>query len=231
MRGPSAEDHRLRPSPVSKERIAQIEALASPFRLRLLRFLMDGGTVEDAKEVSTRSPEAIEEDVEALIEGGILERRPAEGTSHDVVLVPDLARLLEVGETLRGLSFSWGWSPDAHRAPPRWEPPPSETPSLTIIHGTTMGRSFTLEPGLGRPDRGWVIGRGEEVDVPLEEDPYVEPEAAEIDRREGDLELVDLRIADRRVSLNGERLDRGERRKISDGDLLGVGRTVLWYRS
>lgn len=226
-----ADRPRLRPPPLASRRIDQLGTVSSPRRLRLLTLLAEGFTPEEVKRASERSPQDIEADLEQLREADLLKDHGA--TEHDVdrAFVPDLTQLHELGEVLRGLSIAYGQSPGRPDTPPTWQPTAPGAPSLTVVHGTTVGTSFRLETDSVSSRRGWIIGRGDDVDVPLDEDPYVEPEAGEIERWEGRFELVDLRIADRRVSLNGQLLDRGERRELSEGDLVGVGRSLLRFQT
>lgn len=245
--GPSA----LRSPPIAAKRIAELETVSSEHRLRLLTLLAEGVPLDEVREASDRSAEEIERDLDQLRRAGLVKRhrsrpRDLSGSRRsdrdqpgerdrdrgiDRAFVPDLAPLYELGEVLRGLSIAYGHSPVEPDPPVTWQPPTSEVPTLTVVHGTTIGRSFRLGTDSVSSRRGWIIGRGNGVDVPLDEDPYVEPEAGEIEPWEGRLELVDLRTADRRVSLNGQTLGRGERREISDGDLVGVGRSLLRFRA
>lgn len=226
-----AERTGLRPPPLARRRITQLGTVSSPRRLRLLLLLAEGFALERVKRASERSPEDIEEDLEELRAAGLVEDHTVRQRDVDRAFVPDLTQLHELGEALRGLSIAYGQSPGRPDTPPTWPPAPSDPPSLTVVHGTTLGRSFPLETDGSPSRRGWIIGRGDDVDVPLEEDPYVGPEAGEIVPREGRFELVDLRSSDRRVSLNGQPLDRGERRELSTGDLVGVGRSLLRFEA
>lgn len=115
-------------------------------------------------------------------------------------------------------------------APPSWETPASGAPSLTIVHGDPLGRSYELAGEPEDPHRGWVIGYGEEADIRLRDDQRAGGEAGDIERSEGAFRLVDLRTADRRVSVNGQALARGETHELEDGDLVGVGRVLLHFR-
>lgn len=226
-----AERSELRPPPVARRRIAQLGTVSSLRRLRLLTLFAEGFALDEVKQVSQRPPEDIEEDVEKLREADLLRDHRTGQSDVDRAFVPDLTQLHELGEVLRGLSIAYGHTPVESDLPLTWEPAPTQAPSLTVVQGTRVGRSFALETDSVSSRRGWIIGRGDHVDVPLDEDPYVEPEAGEIDRWKGRFELVDLRTADRRVSLNGQTLDRGGRRKLTDGDLVGVGRSLLWYQA
>lgn len=114
--------------------------------------------------------------------------------------------------------------------PATWDAPAWSCPRLRVLHGPETGRSFLLRGRPSDPDRGWVVGRGEGADVSLDRDLHVEHQAVDIDRSDDGFELVDLRTAEGRVSLNGAELDRGERRQMEDQDLIGVGASLLLLR-
>lgn len=119
----------------------------------------------------------------------------------------------------------------AHGVPPSWDPPAWPGPRLRIVHGPDIGRCFHLRGRPNDPDRGWVMGSGDEVDIDLHRDAYVDGQAVDLDRSEGGFELVSLRTADERVSLNGRELERGDRRQLEDKDLVGLGSSLLVFRS
>lgn len=101
--------------------------------------------------------------------------------------------------------------------------------TLTVVHGPAAGRRFALRGEPKNPERGWVIGRGDDVEVPLDRDPYVSRQAGDIEQSGETFYAVDLRTAKRRLSVNGLPLDRGERKALGEGDLIGAGRSVLEF--
>lgn len=114
--------------------------------------------------------------------------------------------------------------------PPTWEPPTWRGPRLRVLRGPESGRCFLLKGHPSDPERGWVLGRGEDVDIDLRRDARVDGQAVDLVRREKGFVLLPLRTAEARVSLNGRELDRGEGRTLVDKDLVGLGATLLLFR-
>jgi pSer/pThr/pTyr-binding forkhead associated (FHA) protein len=93
------------------------------------------------------------------------------------------------------------------------------------VHGFHRGRRIPLT-GSGP----WLIGRESTAQVCLDFDPFVSSRHAEVRRKDDGFEVADL------YSRNGTRLDwqgldRGGQRELADGSIVGVGRSLLVFRT
>lgn len=167
-----------------------------------------------------------------------------------LVLTEDLAhRLLEAGLLRQGMGEGLDVDPAAvHRlieelAPlgVTAEPGPNATqmgqpfatatwqngPKLIVVKGASEGSSYPLQGG----KHSWILGRDVDADVPLAFDPYVSRHSGEVWQDGEDYYLEDLTPFKNGVYLNWRRLDRREAAHLEDGDIIGVGRTLLVFRS
>lgn len=233
-------DRRVRRAEISETLVERLEAVASPSRLQLLATLQEPRTVSDIHLETTGdegngdrriTSQGVRHHLNKLLDAGFVEVHRSEGQGKRVnEYVTDDRRLYELGEILRSMPLSLSSPPEELGAPPTWEPSPSGGPSLTVVHGAEIGRSFRLRGEPNFSDRGWVIGQAPDVDVPLDWDAYVGRQAGEIERVKGSFRVIDLRATERRLSVNGQALERGASQEITDGDLIGVGRSLLWFR-
>lgn len=102
-------------------------------------------------------------------------------------------------------------------------------PKLILVNGICEGSTYPLdiEPG----HRSWVIGRGGDVDVPLLYDPYVSRHGAEVWQDGKTFFIEDLAPGKNGTYLNWRRLDKREAASLQDGDIVGLGRSLLVFRS
>lgn len=218
----------------------RLEAVASPSRLQLLATLQEPSPVsdihleasgEEGNDDRRITSQGVRHHLNKLLDAGFIEVRPSDRQGKRVnEYVTDVKRLYELGEILGSMPLSLSSPAEELGAPPTWEPSPAGTPSLTVVHGAEIGRSFRLHGEPKFPDRGWVIGQAPEADVRLDWDAYVGRQAGEIEREKGSFRVIDLRATERRLSVNGQALERGAAKEITDGDLIGVGRSLLWFR-
>jgi pSer/pThr/pTyr-binding forkhead associated (FHA) protein len=89
---------------------------------------------------------------------------------------------------------------------------------------------FPLDARTRGDQRGWVIGRRRSLAVGLDYDPFVSQEHAEVLPVQGGFEVRDLETNKNGTSLNWEPLARGGSRLLEQGDVIGVGRTLLLFR-
>lgn len=229
----------VRRQEVSNTLVDRLEAIASPNRLRLLGLLQEPQTVSDIELVATAEEndrdrqitrQGVRHHLNKLRDAGFVEARSigSQGKrAHEYVADP--RRLYELGEILRAMPLALGSSPDDLGAPPTWDAPET-APNLTVVHGAEIGLSFPLRGEPNIAGRGWILGSGSEADVQLDWDSHADPQTGEIERRGGSFRLIDLRASTHRVSLNGRELDRGEVREVTDGDLVGVGLSLLRFQ-
>jgi DNA-binding transcriptional ArsR family regulator len=222
---------------------AYLKSLASSGRLRLLRILRSPRTLDEIRLERSdsgvpMSRQSVQEHLDRLMEVGLVRagHREREGRRGASEYLLDHARLFDILEELRRLAAFEGrvslsaletqrarGSPEA----PAWPP----GPKLVLVHGVEEGRVFPLPPSLLRDGRGWVVGRAPHAHVRLDYDPYVSADNSEVLPRGGGYALLDVRSATNGTSLNWTRLPPGGEARLSDGDIVGVGRSLLVFRS
>ncbi len=218
--------------------IAEVLAsLGDPMRVALLRRLSTPHTLEAIHTRAVRHEGMAEHDVspdafhqkylEPLVDLGVITfREPAGGGAAEYVLnQPALYALAEkvndVGRLraapARGLAV---------RAPPL--PPTFQiaTPCLVLVKGLWEGRTYPLPR---RPKGSWVIGRGSQVDVCLDYDPYVGAQNTSIEWEAGAYRVHDLQGGGG-TFLNFRELGRGASQPLRNGDVVGLGRSLLMAR-
>ena len=223
-----------------------LRALAYTSRLELLTLLRTPRALADLKLAPRRSgpvgladrPSArqtVQAHLDKLIEIGVVQSRDRdEGRGKEFVVNPQ--RIFQVLEEMRKVATVTIGAPAARldtvdlgaTAPPALE----EGPKLMLVHGLLEGKVFPLRRAdLHAPGRGWVIGRKAGLHVSLEYDPYVSTENAEIVPTSGGYELLDLRSSKNGTTLNWRRIGKDERVTLTPGDVLGIGRSALVFRS
>jgi predicted component of type VI protein secretion system len=96
---------------------------------------------------------------------------------------------------------------------------------LVFVDGSNQERTFTLDTGVERVR----IGRGAAADLRLAWDRQVSRVHAELERLGDGWALIDDGLSSNGSFVNGERV--AGRRRLSDGDALRFGRTLVTYRA
>lgn len=222
-------------------RVAEaLGALAHDVRVALLRELR---TPKALREVEIRVREAdgrerplarqtVKEHLDRLVEAGAVLARDAErayGPTVEYVVnhqalyalseeLLSLARLRPLAEIENATVAQ-----DAARSGD-----PAEGPRLVLVKGVDEGRTFDLRPGART---SWVLGRRRGADIPLDHDPFVSSDNARV-VWDGSRYLVeDLPDSRNGTRLNFAPLAKGTRHPLASGDVIGVGRTLLVFRS
>lgn len=218
-----------------------LDALAHPTRIQLLarlrrpRLLSEIVVRREAGEEEAGPPlarQTVKTHLDKLVEAGfVLARetaRDARATSEYVVnhqlLFACAERFRDLARLSPSLDLRLATLP---RERAGGGPPPR--PCLLLVKGLDEGRSFRLEPPASGA-REWVVGRRRGVAVPLDYDPFVSAENALVEWREGRFLLSDLEGSRNGTSLNFERLAPGAKAPLADGDVVGVGRSLLLFR-
>lgn len=210
-----------------------LKVLGNEKRLYLLEFLTDPHYIREIASELEITRQSAQAHVDKLVDLGVLERRRGQreqGPVTEYVVVP--SRLFAIQERFAQLGRL---EPEVDDEELRAVTQPLDeedtsgdqpvSPRLTIVHGFGRGRRVPLT-GSGP----WLIGREATAQICLDFDPFVSSRHAEI-RRDGDgFEVVDL------YSRNGTRLDwaavdRGGGAPLENGAILGVGRTLLVFRT
>lgn len=239
-----------RPVAVNKRHLATaLEALANENRLDLLEQLRTPRTVSEIELTPGQTREGENPDrpmsrqgvrvhLQRLADLGIVYARKARraGATVDEYAL-NHPRIYALLEDLRSI----GMLQSEGAAPPGADPTMEDLlregaartaqPSLTLVKGLHEGRTFPLA-GHTRDgaDRGWVIGRRPDLAVSLDYDPYVSTQNSEV-TLEGDRWLLhDLRSSLNGTTLNWRRLPRGGTAPLAQGDVVGVGRSLLVFR-
>jgi DNA-binding transcriptional ArsR family regulator len=238
-------------APIQFDRLeAHLKPIAYASRLELLSLLRFPKSLDEihlqpgasqAGENPDRpiSRQAVQLHLDKLEEAGLVrvslsERKGRRGV-HEYSL--DHSRLFAITEELRKMSTMESFArldPNATEAlsettEPRWP----DGPKLVLVHGVNEGRAFPLRPSAtGGASRGWILGRAKDAAVSLDYDPYVSMENSEIVRLPGEqYRILDLRSSKNGTTVNWKRLPAGGQATLRTGDVIGVGRSLLLFRS
>lgn len=217
-------------SEVDFEGLAEaLEPLGSKTRLRLLAYLTEPHYLEEIASFLGMSREGARKHVNKLVEIGALTKqqgRRETGPVVEYIVVPQvLFALSEDFAKLGALQPDEGHLSRTQVTQPEVEGDPDRGPALVLVHGLNRGRVHALAP----PGDPWRIGRDPDLEIPLEYDPFVSEHHAEVVRDGGDHVLADA-YSTNGTYLNWEKLDRGGRRPLQAGDVVGIGKTLLVYR-
>lgn len=220
-----------------------LNALAHPSRLALLRQLR---TPKTLREIQLRSQthdeagrsisrQAVREHLDRLIAIGVVHAREAtrdygETTEYSL----NHQSLFAIAEEFRGLArlrpAAEPVAATVERRVGSVEPATSDGPCLVLVKGLDEGRSFALPaPAGGR--RQWAIGRRRGLDISLDFDPFVSTENALIVWENGRYQVHDLPDSRNGTTLNFQLLSKGEKRELKTSDVIGVGRSLLLFRT
>lgn len=229
--------------PQDEALVRALAALASPVRFALLRKLRVPRTLS---EIEVRTPadegdaarkisrQAVREHLDRLIDIGVVTAREAEreyGPTVEYTL--NHQTLYALSEELRGLARMRP-AAEPHAATVRGAPPsgdarPGSGPCLVLVKGLEEGRCFPLRP----PPSGmaeWVVGRRRGLAVSLDFDPFISMEHASVTWDGGGFAVLDLPDSRNGTSLNFQPIPKGVPQPLRQGDLVGVGRTLLLFR-
>lgn len=239
------------PFAVNKRHLALVlEALANENRLDLLEQLRTPRTVSEIELSPGQTREGENPDrpmsrqgvrvhLQRLNDIGVVYARKAR---RGTVVVDEYAvnqpRIFALLEDLRSLGALQSAGAELPGAEPTLEgkiPSPgtrTAQPRLTLVKGLHEGRSFPLT-GQTRdgPDRGWVIGRRNGLAVSLDYDLFVSQQNSEITLDGDAYRLVDIRSNRNGTYLNWQRLPKGGAAPLAQGDVIGVGRSLLVFRA
>jgi DNA-binding transcriptional ArsR family regulator len=218
-----------------------LAALAYPLRLELLEVLgyprvlgeirvrpLRGATGSDER---TAAKQTVAAHLDRLVETGLVVRGQEEiGGKTASTYVVNPQRLYALTEDLRRLNLRHSgrgrgldWT-GTLESPPR--PAASAGARLVVVHGVYEGRAYPLDPE-GLSDGAWMIGRARGLTVSLDYDPFVSLENSALRPRGDGYVVTDLYESKNGTSVNWEPLPRGGSRELHNGDVLGVGRSLL----
>lgn len=102
----------------------------------------------------------------------------------------------------------------------------TEPAQLLVATGPAAGTRFLLS----QDKRRWTIGRDEDRELRLTHDPFVSARHAEVQSERAGAVLVDV-YSSNGTFLNFSRLPRGGRVPLRQGDVIGVGHTILVFQA
>lgn len=224
------------------ERLAEgLAALGNPVRLAILRELREPKILKEIEVAPHRDDagdpqrpvtrQTVRTHLDRLADLGVVVAEEVErsfGTTVEYSL--NHQALYSLGERFKRLARL---RPQREPDVPTWEQDPREgyeleTPCLALVKGLDEGRVFPLDPA--GPGQRWVLGRRRGAEVVLDYDPFVSSENAVVRRRDGGFWIEDLPDSRNGTRLNFRPLPEGEPRPLSDGDAIGVGKSVLLFR-
>lgn len=217
---------------------AALVSIGSEARLEILRQLR---TPKPLRDIEVRAPDpdradgrpisrqAVRVHLEKLVEIGVVTTREVD---RSVEYVLNHQRLFAIAEEFRALARL--------RPAPEVDAPtvggpsgvagrPASGPRLVLVRGLDEGTTWSLAEG--RSPRRWVVGRKRGLDVALDFDPFVSSENAVVSEEAGRFFVADLPESRNGTTLNFALLGRGERRELAAGDVIGVGRSLLLFRT
>ncbi len=224
-----------------------LRALSYSSRLELLRLLRQPAALQDLQLAPrqvrsgenpdrTISRQSLKAHLDKLIEVGLVQvqdphapgKRAKEYTVNPQRFYQLLEEFRKIGLQTTGGPVTRDETVDLSQLrPPAMEP----GPKLLLVHGLAEGRIYPLETKDLVDGRGWILGRKEGIPISLSYDPYVSLENAEILKTEDrGYDLLDLRTSKNGTWLNWNRLERGEKKRLTPGDVIGVGRSSLVFR-
>lgn len=219
---------------------AALGALASPTRLQLLRALRRPRALAEiqiraADDARLLARQTVREHLNKLTQVGMVSTREVDREYGDTVeFVANHQALYALSEEVREL---------ARQRPvvelsgatvhgPQGETEPATGARLVLVKGLEEGATFDLRAApAGAPSARseWLVGRRRGVAVSLDFDPYVSGENARITLVGGQHVIEDVAGSRNGTSVNFRRLSVGERRTLSHGDVVGVGRCLLVF--
>lgn len=216
---------------------AYFKALGHPGRLELLwrlRFPANPAEVEvrprrkdQLAPERAMSRQTVLEHLAKLEEAGVVTRvaNPEGGADRWVTNVPQLFSLVEEIRKLTAIPSAP--SLDAEETVARADDastPWLAGPKLVLMSGPWEGRLFALQ-GSGP----WVIGRSRSKPVALTYDPFVSAEHAVLEKRGAKFQLAVMPDTRNPTQVNFASLPPGKPRALSQGDIIGVGRSLLVF--
>lgn len=226
-------------------RLAQyLDALAYPVRLELLHKLQMPHTVgeirvtphRNTKDGSQDRPlarQTVQGHLDKLMAAGLVKTLEVEQGGKDVPAYRvDPAQLYALIEDMRRLSVLYAGpavgTEETGTVASNPEPQTVDGPRLVLVHGVYEGKHFPLDGSTRDGDR-WVIGRADDASISLDYDRFVSGKNSIITREDGVFSIEDLADNKNGTSINWETMPEGSTRELNNGDIIGVGRSLLSF--
>lgn len=218
-------------------------ALATPARIHLLRTIRTPKTVT---EIKLRLPaegegldrllarQTVKQHLDRLVELGFVVTREAERAHGKAVeYVINHQALYSLSEEVRSLArlrpaeLPEGVTRKSANLAQQARPAGS---CLILVKGLDEGLVYSLTTSAGTPTE-WIIGRRRGIGVSLDFDPFVSSDNSRI-TWDGKRHLIeDLPLSRNGTLVNFRELRKGVLQPLENGDIVGVGRSALVYRT
>lgn len=218
------------------------KVLGHPNRLQLLSTLeeprpisrIDLRPCSETERDRSLTRQGVRHHLKKLEEQGLVRVAPStNGSTTRYTYETDVSGIFRVCEALGDLASQGPQRLHQGAGPASGRPGDEEThagPRLELVHGVNIGRTFPLTRGT-EGERGWIIGSDPETEIDLPYDPFADPKHAEVARESDGFRLIDLRVSTQGTWLNWERMDVGSEAELQTGDVLGIGRSLMVFRT
>lgn len=211
-------------------------ALASPPRLAILRqvrtprALREVVVRDDGGEGAPLARQTVRKHLDTLVETGLVTTRSGEREYGETTeFVVNHQRIFHVSDEVRNLARMRPTVEPAAPTMPAGGGRRAATgrPAFVLVRGLDEGTTYDLRPTSERVS--WSIGRRRGLAVSLDYDPSVSGENAIVRWERDHHTIEDVPGSLNGTSVNFERLASGERARLSQGDIVGIGRSLLVY--
>lgn len=235
-------DGLARPEDREVQLARQLEAIANPTRLALLRQLRHARLLGEIR-IKAEQPreglpderpmarQGVKQHLDRLIDAGFAKGRPGwRGEAAVEEYVVQHQRLFALAEDLRQLGDLRPLDPlasaeTADIGEPATAPLPRES-CLVVVHGLTEGRAFRFDGGASE----WFVGRQRGLTATLDYDPYVSSTHARLFRVGDRIHVENVAGSRNGTYLNWQRIKDGTSEPLRHGDIIGVGKSLLLFR-
>lgn len=209
---------------------SDLKPLSNPKRLKLLHFLTEPHYLEEIASELGMARQSAQKHVDRLLDAGFIEKqqgRRDSGPVTEYLLRPQ--RLFAIHEEFGKLGVLEPVVDDDRLTRTQLsstqvsESGVEGVPRLRTVHGRTRGETFVLDG-----DGPWMVGRDSKHDVTLDYDPFASNRHAEI-RREGEEFTITDAFSTNGTLINWEQMEKGQTIPLKQGDILGVGKTLLVF--
>ncbi|MBI4393967.1 MAG: FHA domain-containing protein [Euryarchaeota archaeon] len=209
-----------------------MQLLSDPQRLRVVRGLIEGKSAEETLAADPKSQFAgtterlrkAREELATLKQGNFISTKQGDRVEANPQALYQLAQEIKRLAT-KGSSEVQDLGQTV-MAPREFTPMGARGPRFILVSGLGEGKTFPLAVG-----KKLVLGRATTADVSLDYDPFVSSLNSIIEEEGGRFRIIDVPEARNGTSINFRRIPRGSSAVLENGDIIGVGRSLLVFRA